>query len=286
MEDKHIVSFSGGKDSTAMLLMMIEKNMQIDEIIFCDTGIEYPELYDHIKAVEKYINRPITKIKSKISFETYALTYERVTKTGEVKKGMGWPHPIRWCTSALKRDVFYTYLTQYTKHYNIIDYHGIAFDEQARVNKNIRHTIKREIRHPLIDWEITEKEAYDYCINNGFTWNNLYTKIKKINCFLCPKMRISDLKYLYTERKDLWEYMLYIDKNQNSCYRHNFTLSELDERFTKTIELSKKYYGRDIKDRSEFRDILKSDNIVLPENISSPIQKDTLKNIKAKKTTL
>jgi tRNA(Ile)-lysidine synthase TilS/MesJ len=33
-DKRHIVSFSGGKDSTAMLLMMIEKGMPIDEIIF------------------------------------------------------------------------------------------------------------------------------------------------------------------------------------------------------------------------------------------------------------
>lgn len=31
---KHIVCFSGGKDSTAMLLKMIENNMPIDDIIF------------------------------------------------------------------------------------------------------------------------------------------------------------------------------------------------------------------------------------------------------------
>ncbi len=46
---KHIVSFSGGKDSTAMLLMVIEYGMQIDDIIFCDTGKEFPEMYEHIK---------------------------------------------------------------------------------------------------------------------------------------------------------------------------------------------------------------------------------------------
>ena len=33
---KHIVNFSGGKDSTAMLLRMLEENMQVDEIIFCN----------------------------------------------------------------------------------------------------------------------------------------------------------------------------------------------------------------------------------------------------------
>lgn len=31
---KHIVSFSGGKDSTTMLLLMIEKGYHIDEILF------------------------------------------------------------------------------------------------------------------------------------------------------------------------------------------------------------------------------------------------------------
>ncbi len=50
---KRIVSFSGGKDSTAMLIMMIEKNMPIDEIIFCDTGMEFPAMYDHIDRLSK-----------------------------------------------------------------------------------------------------------------------------------------------------------------------------------------------------------------------------------------
>ena len=45
----NIVSFSGGKDSTAMLLMMIEKGMKIDKVIFCDTGAEFPQMYEHIK---------------------------------------------------------------------------------------------------------------------------------------------------------------------------------------------------------------------------------------------
>ena len=52
---ENVISFSGGKDSTAMLLMMLEKNMPIDEIIFCDTGKEFPQMYDHIDKVQKYI---------------------------------------------------------------------------------------------------------------------------------------------------------------------------------------------------------------------------------------
>jgi diphthamide synthase (EF-2-diphthine--ammonia ligase) len=33
-----ILSFSGGKDSTALLLKLIEENMQLDEIIRVDVG--------------------------------------------------------------------------------------------------------------------------------------------------------------------------------------------------------------------------------------------------------
>ncbi|HHV43019.1 MAG TPA: phosphoadenosine phosphosulfate reductase family protein, partial [Clostridiaceae bacterium] len=51
---QHIVSFSGGKDSTAMLLRMIEEEWKIDEIVFCDTGMEFPAMYRHIGKVEKY----------------------------------------------------------------------------------------------------------------------------------------------------------------------------------------------------------------------------------------
>ncbi len=40
----HIVSLSGGKDSTAMLLRMLEEGMPVDIILFCDTGMEYDGL--------------------------------------------------------------------------------------------------------------------------------------------------------------------------------------------------------------------------------------------------
>ena len=41
---KNVVQFSGGKDSTAMLLLLLERGVTVDEIIFCDTGMEFPEL--------------------------------------------------------------------------------------------------------------------------------------------------------------------------------------------------------------------------------------------------
>lgn len=80
---KNIVQFSGGKDSTAMLLMMLEKGMPVDEIIFCDTGMEFPEVYQHIKQVEKYIGRKITRLSADYSFEYYL--YDIPTKPKKEK---------------------------------------------------------------------------------------------------------------------------------------------------------------------------------------------------------
>ena len=81
---KHIVNFSGGKDSTAMLLRMLEENMQVDEIIFCNVkatqqiGGELPEMYDYINKINNYIkqkyNKEITVLSQEKSFEDYFYT--------------------------------------------------------------------------------------------------------------------------------------------------------------------------------------------------------------------
>lgn len=48
----NIVNFSGGKDSTAMLLMMLEKNMVVDRVICVDTTKEFPAMYKHLEKVQ------------------------------------------------------------------------------------------------------------------------------------------------------------------------------------------------------------------------------------------
>ena len=45
----HVVSLSGGKDSTAMLLLMLERGWPIDAVLNADTGMEFPEMYEHLK---------------------------------------------------------------------------------------------------------------------------------------------------------------------------------------------------------------------------------------------
>ena len=52
-----------------MLLGMLERDMKIDCILFCDTGLEFPAMYDHIAKVEKDIGRKITSVRAEHTYE-------------------------------------------------------------------------------------------------------------------------------------------------------------------------------------------------------------------------
>lgn len=221
---KHIVNFSGGKDSTAMLLKMIEKDMPIDEIIFCDTGKEFPEMYEHIEKVEKYINRPITKLKSMETFDE--LMFEHIKTKGKNKgqKGYSWPGTkIRWCTTKLKTQMIEQYLRKY-KGEEIIHYIGIALDEPKRI---------KDKKYPLVDFKVTEKECLEYCYSKGFNWNGLYEKFDRLSCWCCPFKSLKELRILRKEYPDLWEQLKEMDKHTYRKFRPDYTVEELEEKFTK-----------------------------------------------------
>ena len=50
---RHIVNFSGGKDSTAMLFMMLERGRPVDRVIHVDFGKEFPAMYRHLAQVDE-----------------------------------------------------------------------------------------------------------------------------------------------------------------------------------------------------------------------------------------
>lgn len=52
---KVIVSLSGGKDSTWMLLEMIRRGEHIDEVVFFDTGWEFPQMLRHVDRIKQLV---------------------------------------------------------------------------------------------------------------------------------------------------------------------------------------------------------------------------------------
>ena len=224
---KHIVSFSGGKDSTAMLLMMIEKQMPIDYIIYVDTGKEFPQTYEHVKKVEEYI-RPYEITRLSFDFDYYF--GERVVTKGnrEGEVGYGWPdYRIRWCTR-LKIWTIKKFRRQFK--YDTVEYIGIAYDERSRVTES---TPKKVMQYPLVDWEVTEKQALEYCYDKGFDWGGLYEKIGRVSCYCCPIMQLPYLKVVYEDFPELWETMREMNKKSFRRFRYDYTLEQLEEKFDK-----------------------------------------------------
>ena len=121
--EKYVLSLSGGKDSTAMLLRLLEENRPVDLILFCDTGLEFPQMYAHLERLEAYIGRPIIRLKAAHDFEYYFYEYTPKRKNPALSqyRGMSWPGPRgRWCTGILKTRIVAAYLKELKKEYTIV----------------------------------------------------------------------------------------------------------------------------------------------------------------------
>lgn len=225
----HVVSFSGGKDSTAMLLHMLELGMQVDEIIFCDTYMEFPEMIEHVNKVEKYIGRPITRLRAEHSFEWHM--FEQPHLKHPEMKGRLYPGPNnRWCTFYMKTYVIDKHLRELRKEFDLVQYIGIAADEQRRV---------REKNYPLVEWGWTEKDCLEYCYDRGFTWGGLYEIFSRVSCWCCPLQSLPKIKALHDNFPQLWEKLreyerrgsgvLYRGRPRTWFPRHS--IPELEQRF-------------------------------------------------------
>jgi 3'-phosphoadenosine 5'-phosphosulfate sulfotransferase (PAPS reductase)/FAD synthetase len=236
----NIVSFSGGKDSTAMLLQLIERNYPIDCILFADTGIEFPAMYNHIQKVEKYINRKITILHPDHDFYHYFSWYERKSKTCKYADvvGLGFPgHKFRWCTSYLKLQPINRYCKQFKPFSTYI---GYSFDEMGRAQRPYMKKRKNLI-YPLIDFKITGKEALKYCYSKGFDWGGLYDHFSRVSCWLCPLQGLAELKELYIHYPDYWEQLKGLEKlsiqRVGRTMRTDYTIHQLQTRFDQEINI-------------------------------------------------
>lgn len=222
---RYVVSFSGGKDSTAMLLRLLEEKAQVDDIVFFDTGWEFPEMLAHIALVERRIGREITRLRPERSFDYMVADHEFTSRKGIHRRGYGWPAATRrWCTR-IKTQV----LNKYCNGAHV--YIGIAADEVKRLKT------KKDVSYPLAEYGMTEAECLAYCYQNGYHWGGLYQTHSRVSCYCCPLQRIGELRALYKNHPDLWTRMLRLDRAISATswrgFRGTKTVHDLNARFAK-----------------------------------------------------
>lgn len=238
-----IVSFSGGKDSTAMLLHLMELGEHIDEVINVDTGMEFPEMYVHIAKVKQIVEDngiKYTTLREAHGWDWWMYEKEVKGKTTPSHRGYGWPGPMmRWCTSALKTEEINRYLKDVrAEHDPVIQCIGLAADEVKRLERV--NNQKKGHRHPLAEWGWTEKDCLAYCYNRGFDWGGLYEHFDRSSCWCCPLQSIKNLRSLRRYHPDLWQRIREMDARLHSDKAHDkhrfnavYTVEELEVRFAR-----------------------------------------------------
>ena len=212
---KHIVSFSGGKDSTAMLIRMIELDYKIDRIIFADTKYEFPEMYEYIEKVQDFIGREIEVLRTNQKFEDWF--YGEWTRGNLRGQKRGFPkvvYPCYW-----SRESKFKVLEKECK--GNIRYIGIAYDERHRETNNEGY------KYPLIEWSWTEMDCIRYLERIDLI-NPLYEKFDRLGCWWCPKQSRKSLESLYRYYPDLWDKFLELDKDSPHDFKPNRTLKSLE----------------------------------------------------------
>lgn len=204
---KYIASVSFGKDSLAMLLMLIEKKYELDEVIFYDTGMEFQAIYDtrdKVKTLLKEKNIKYTELKPKELFLYKMLKKEVHKRDGTIQYGYGLcGGKCRWGTTEKNRTIEKYLNGKYGEDYK--EFIGIAADETKRIEKERnKHKLL-----PLVDWKMSERDCLEYCYNRGFYWqeNNvrLYDVLDRVSCWCCGNKNKKELENM---RKYLSKYYL------------------------------------------------------------------------------
>lgn len=210
-----------------MLLKMIELGYKIDEIVFIDTGAEFPAMYEHIEKVSKMINKEITVLKFKYEFKYYMTEYEKTKGKSKGQKGYGWCGGMcRWGTQ-FKKQTFARYVKE--KYNNsITEYQGIAADETERLTKNKEKVW--EVKYPLAELNLTESRCLEYCYSRGFTWNGLYKYLDRVSCWCCRNKNLKELENIYKYMPEVWGKLKNLE-NQVGRYKKDYSLSDLERRF-------------------------------------------------------
>lgn len=98
----HVISFSGGKDSLATLLLALARCASGTVIvIFCDTGNESQIVYDYLLYIEQALGIAIVRLKADFSAEIAAKRafIANDQRTGRDKRG----RKVRWTNKAKRR---------------------------------------------------------------------------------------------------------------------------------------------------------------------------------------
>lgn len=250
VELKVIASFSGGSDSTWMILEMLRRNERIDEVVFFDTGWEFPQMYEHINKIRVVVES------AGITFTTLqpSRSFDYMMFDKPVKNGQHWGYSwcghkgCRWGTT-LKTSTIDNYLKNEPDHIQCV---GIAADEVDRLNK--KRAIN--IRYPLAEYGITEAECLQGCFEAGYDWGGLYSQLDRVSCKFCGMKNLHELRNIHDNMPSVWLELRDYQKRTDRPYKgEGKSVFDLEKRFALEQEFESE--GKSTRSRLFYKELEK-----------------------------
>ncbi len=234
MATKHVISVSGGKDSTAVLLLALERCPPDSVVpIFCDTGNEHQAVYDYLDYLEQALGVSINRLRANFTerFAVRRMFIARDCRSRRDKRGrkVRWTnkakrralaalHPsgnpfldlcmlkgrfpsrkAQFCTEALKRDVAVEFqLGLQEQGHQVISWQGVRRDEsEARSDAKLAERIGPGLWafRPLVAW--TAADVFAFCAARSIQPNPLYLQgASRVGCMPCINCRKDELQQI------------------------------------------------------------------------------------------
>lgn len=223
-----------------MILKLLEQNYPLDEIVYFDIGAEFESIYRNKELLKKEIGKreiQFTELKPKQDFFYTMLEKEVNKRNGTKQYGYKWcGGGCRWGTT-LKLEAINKNAKKY-KDEVIIEYVGIAIDEQQRILKQRVKRCSNTIKlYPLAEWGMKEKDCLEYCYSKGFNWEeggiDLYKVLDRVSCWCCRNKNIKELKNIFYYLPQYWKRLEELQSRIDIPFKNNASIFDLKNRFIK-----------------------------------------------------
>lgn len=227
MQEHNIISVSGGKDSTALLLLAIERQPDNMQAVFADTGNEHQITYDYVQYLNDNVF-PIMTVKADFARQIakkreYVLTKwaakgvpqsaidraaDNLVPTGNpfldlcIWKGRFPSSKVAFCSEELKRNpiINEVQMPLIDDGDDVVSWQGVRRDESLRRRLLLENELKQSFSNgaelwnyrPILDW--TAQQCFDMHKKHGVKHNPLYEMgMGRVGCMPCINCRKDEL---------------------------------------------------------------------------------------------